>query len=236
MRFVADFLGNHRMLQRTGRPQWRVVRGGSRNYLGPLVEPFRDRLRLGCPVRRVLRTEDGVRVATDAGEESFDEVVIAGHADQALRMLADPSDAEREVLGAFPYQENAVTLHADPSVLPRRRRAWGSWNFHRPAEERDRTTVTYCMNLLQSLRTETVFNVTLNEEEAIDPARVLRRLVYSHPVYARGRAAAQARHGELIRARRTSFCGAYFGYGFHEDGVRSARKVAEAFGRSLSDA
>jgi uncharacterized protein len=235
MRFVVDFLANHRMLKRTGRPQWRVVRGGSRNYLVPLVRPFRDRLRLRCPVRRVLRTDDGVRIATDAGEEVFDEAVIACHADQALRMLGDPSAAERKVLGAFPYLDNTVTLHTDPAVLPRRRRAWGSWNFHRPAEERDRTTVTYCMTILQSLATETVFNVTLNEDEAIDPSRVLRRFAYAHPVYSRGRAAAQARHGELIRARRTSFCGAYFGYGFHEDGVRSARRVAEAFGRSLDD-
>ncbi len=232
MRFVVEFLAHHRMLRRSGRPQWQVVRGGSRTYVTPLTAPFADRVRLRCPVRRLRRTAEAV-VVTAERDEAFDEAVVACHADEALALLADPSEAERGILSAFPYQENETVLHTDASLLPRPRRVWGAWNFHRPAGERDRATVTYHMNLLQSLDADVPLNVTLNETDAVDSSKVLGRFVYHHPLYAPGRAAAQARHAEILRVRRTSFCGAWLGYGFHEDGVRSAVRVAEAFGAGM---
>ena len=184
---------------------------------------FRAGLRLRCPVRRVRRDADGVHIASATGEETFDHVVLACHGDQALALLSDPSAAERELLGAFPYQRNEAVLHTDTSVLPRRRRAWASWNYHVPADDPDQATVTYNMNCLQGLDAPETFCVTLNDDGAVDPARVIRRMTYHHP----------GRHHELIDVNRTSFCGAYWGYGFHEDGVRSALAVARAFGRSL---
>jgi len=235
IRFVVEFLANHSMLQANGRPTWRVVRGGSWKYVEKLTAPFRDRVRLQCPVHAVERRPDGVQVAYQGGSESFDEVVFSCHSDQALRMLrADSSPQERTLLQAFPYQANAAVLHTDPSVLPKRRKAWASWNYHVPEHDRDSVSVTYNMNILQSLRSSSVFNVTLNETDSIAPERVLGRYSYEHPVFTSSRSAAQQRHGEVIRNNRTSFCGAYWGYGFHEDGVRTALAVGAAYGEVLS--
>ncbi len=168
---------------------------------------------------------------TSRGEsERFDEVVIATHADQALGMLADASDREHELLGAFPYQANEAVLHTDRSLLPRRRRAWASWNYHLLDEPSSLPTVTYHMNRLQSLRADREFCVTLNRTAAIDPAHVIRRIPYAHPVYTAAGVQAQARHGEISGQRRTHFCGAYWGWGFHEDGVKSGARVAERLG------
>ena len=232
MRFVIEFMRNHALLQVSGQPVWRVVRGGSRTYVDALLARFGGTLLLKTPVRAVQRFADRV-VVTDAfgHAASFDQVVLACHADQALRLLADPSVAEREVLGAFSYQRNDVLLHTDISVLPRRRRAWASWNYHVPAEERDAVSVTYDMNRLQRLHAPVQFNVTLNDTGLVHPDCVLGHFTYDHPVFMPGREAAQRRHPELIGVNRTSFCGAYWGYGFHEDGVRSGLAVAEALRR-----
>ncbi len=229
--FLAEFLDNHGALQIFGRPRWRSIAGGSRRYVEALVAPFRHRIRVATPVRSIRRGLDRVDVATDAGTESFDEVVVAVHSDQALAMLADPSVTEREVLGAIPYQRNEVALHTDTSVLPRRRRAWASWNFHLPAEgeaggEEERTTVTYDMNILQRLEADREFLVTLNRTDAIDPERIIRTMSYSHPVYTDGTVRAQARWEHVSGRNRTHYCGAYWGWGFHEDGVRSALRVS----------
>ena len=193
--------------------------------------PFAGRVRAGSPVRSVERTPLGVAVAWDGGHETFDEVVMAVHSDTALGMLADPSAAEREVLGAIPYQPNEVVLHTDTSLMPRRRRAWASWNFHLPAEgeahgEEERTTVTYDMNILQRLEADREFLVTLNRTDAIDPERIIRTMSYSHPVYTDGTVRAQARWEHVSGRNRTHYCGAYWGWGFHEDGVRSALRVS----------
>lgn len=229
IRFVADFLHNHTMLQYAGRPIWRTIKGGSKQYIAPLVHPFRDRIRLNTPVQQVRRLEDRVEISTKtAGHESFDHVILACHADSSLALLADASPVERELLLAFPYQANEAILHTDVSVLPRRRRAWASWNYHIPKEESDQVSVTYNMNMLQSLTSKNTFCVTLNHEGAIDPARILRRIHYHHPIYTTRRAAAQLRHHEVININRTSMCGAYWGYGFHEDGVKSGLAVAKA--------
>jgi predicted NAD/FAD-binding protein len=229
IRFVVDFLDNHRMLDVNGRPTWRVVTGGSQRYVEAMTRGFRNRIHLRTPVRGVRRRPDGVDIETARrGVETFDQVIIACHSDQALRMLADPTPTERELLGAFPYQRNEAVLHTDTSALPRARRAWAAWNYRVPARDRDAVVVTYNMNILQGLRSKHTYCVTLNDTERIDPDAILRTFIYDHPVYTSGRADAQRRHGEVIGVNRTSFCGAYWGYGFHEDGVRSALAVCEA--------
>jgi predicted NAD/FAD-binding protein len=167
------------------------------------------------------------------GPEPFDEVIVAAHSDQALAMLADPSPEEAEVLGAIPYQPNDVVLHTDSSQLPRRRRARASWNFHLQDEPADRATVTYHMNRLQSLGAAPDFCVTLNRTEAIDPESVIGAREFSHPVFTHAALAAQRRWGEVSGVRRTHYCGAYWGFGFHEDGVQSGLRVCERFGASL---
>jgi uncharacterized protein len=231
---LAEFFHNHGMFGFTRRPDWRAVAGGSSTYVERLTAPMRDRLRLSCPVVRIERHADQVEVKpAGGGPESFDEVIVAAHSDQALAMLADPSPAESEVLGAIPYQPNDVVLHSDASLLPRRRRAWASWNFHLQEEPADRATVTYHMNRLQSLDAERDFCVTLNRTEAIDPERVIGAREFSHPVFTHRALAAQRRWGEVSGVRRTHYCGAYWGYGFHEDGVQSGLRVCERFGASL---
>jgi predicted NAD/FAD-binding protein len=225
--FMAEFFENHGMYSLRDRPRWRTVSGGSRSYVEAITAPWRDRVRTGAPVRRIERLADGVRIEADGCEsEEFDQVVVATHSDQALAMLADPSEAEREVLGAIPYQRNEAVLHTDASLMPRRRAAWSSWNFHLTPEPATGTTVTYWMNNLQRLRTRQQYFVTLNRSEEIDPAKVIRKIAYDHPVYTKEGIAAQARHAEISNpTRRTHYCGAYWGWGFHEDGVVSANRA-----------
>jgi predicted NAD/FAD-binding protein len=223
-RFLAEFFDNHGMLGITGRPRWRTIKGGSRRYVEKLIAPLR--VRLDTPVRSIERHDDHVTV----DGERFDEVVIAAHADQALSMLADPSDREHEILGAFPYQANEAVLHTDRALLPRRRRAWASWNYHLLEEPSGLPTVTYHMNRLQNLQAREELCVTLNRTAAIDPAKVVKRVAYAHPVYTKAGVAAQARHHEISGRERTHYCGAYWGWGFHEDGVTSAVRVAERLG------
>jgi predicted NAD/FAD-binding protein len=226
--FMAEFFDNHGMFSLRDRPRWRTVQGGSRSYVKAITAPWRDRIRLRAPVRSIERLEEGVGIVAEGCEsEEFDEVVIAAHSDQALAMLADPSEAEREILGAIPYQRNEAVLHTDTSLLPRRRTAWASWNFHLTEPASERTTVTYWMNNLQGLRADREFLLTLNHIEAIDPAKVLRRFTYEHPVYTAEGVAAQSQHGEISGVRRTHYCGAYWGWGFHEDGVLSAIRACE---------
>jgi predicted NAD/FAD-binding protein len=229
--FMAEFFGNHGMYSLRDRPHWRTVEGGSSFYARAIVAPWRDRVRTAAPVRRIERLPDEVRIEADGCEtESFDRVVIAVHSDQALRMLADPSAAEREVLGAIPYQPNEAVLHTDAALMPRRRAAWSSWNFHLGEEPPARTTVTYWMNHLQRLRSRRQYFLTLNRPAEIDPAKVLRRFTYDHPVYTAAGVAAQARRAEVSGVRRTHYCGAWWGWGFHEDGVVSGLQACEELG------
>ncbi len=234
-RFLAEFFQNHGMLGLRDRPEWRTVKGGSARYVEALTRPFGDRIRLNAPVQAIERHDDHVTVTPRGGEaERFDEVVVATHSDQALSMLADPSDREHELLGAIPYQPNEAVLHTDRAMLPRRRRAWASWNYHLLQQPPGKSTVTYHMNRLQSLESDTQFCVTLNRTEAIDPAAVIRRIEYAHPVYTAAGEAAHKRHHEISGAHsRTHYCGAYWGWGFHEDGLVSGLRVAERFGASL---
>ncbi|HTL15015.1 MAG TPA: FAD-dependent oxidoreductase [Thermomonas sp.] len=228
--YLVRFMANHHMLQLAGRPPWRVVRGGSRSYVDAMAARWDVRVRLSTPVRGVTRDPHGVSVRCDAGSERFDQVVLACHSDQALALLEDPAPAEREVLGAIAYQPNDTVLHTDASLLPRRRKAWAAWNAYLPADPARACTVSYCMNQLQGLAVETPLVVTLNRSEAIDPAKVLVRRAYQHPVYTHAAVAAQARKPEIQGVRRTWYAGAYWGWGFHEDGIRSGVEVARALG------
>ena len=232
-RYFIRFFHNHGMLSVDDRPQWRVIRGGSRSYVEPLTAPFRERIHLNTPVVRIVRDEQGVTVQTATGNESrFDAVVLACHSDQALAMLDEPTHVEREILGAIPYQENETILHTDASVLPRARRAWAAWNYHIPREARDRVAVTYDMNILQGLEAPETFCVSLNYRDRIDPDRILKRLTYHHPAYTPAGIAAQARHAEISGVNRTYYAGAYWGFGFHEDGVKSGLRVVEQIERA----
>jgi predicted NAD/FAD-binding protein len=228
-RFLVEFFANHGMLGLRDRPQWRTVKGGSARYVESLTKPWRDRLRLETPVQAIHRAGDHVTVRTRSGEaERFDEVVIATHSDQALALLGDATDREHELLGAIPYQPNEAVLHTDATLLPRRRRAWASWNYHLLADPPGKTVVTYHMNRLQALHTDTQFCVTLNRTHAIDPDRIIRKIAYAHPVYTAQGERAQRRHDEISgRHTRTHYCGAYWGWGFHEDGVKSGIRAVE---------
>ncbi|WPU56354.1 FAD-dependent oxidoreductase [Stenotrophomonas acidaminiphila] len=229
-RYLVQFMANHQMLQVSGRPQWRVVRGGSARYVDALRARWTVQERLACPVRAIHRHGDRVRVDSAAGSEVFDQVVLACHSDQALALLADASDNEQAILGAIGYQPNEVVLHTDASLLPRRRKAWAAWNAFVPGDADAPCTVSYCMNLLQGLDAPEPLVVTLNRSEAVDPARVLRRLAYQHPVYTPQSVAAQQRRAVIQGQNRTWFAGAYWGWGFHEDGMRSAVDVAAGLG------
>jgi predicted NAD/FAD-binding protein len=230
-KFLAEFFDNHGMLAIRGRPQWRTVVGGSHSYVKALVRDTHARIELNAPIKTVTRYDDHVLVTPVGGTpQRFDEVVFACHSDQALKLLADPTPLEREILGALPYQPNEAVLHTDASLLPRRRRAWASWNYHLLDEAPAKTTVTYHMNRLQSLEADREFCVTLNHTAAINPASIIKTVQYSHPVFTEAGRVAQTRHKEISGENRTHYAGAYWSWGFHEDGVASAVRVAERLG------
>jgi predicted NAD/FAD-binding protein len=234
LRFPAQqlvrFMANHQMLDAGTRPAWRVVQGGSTRYVEALQRHWQVQVRLDSPVLQVRRGPDHVQVATAGGEERFDQLLLACHSDQALALLADPSDAEREVLGALRYQRNDTVLHTDARLLPRQRKAWAAWNAYIPPEPGAHCTVSYCMNLLQSLDAPEPLVVTLNRTQDIDPAKILARIDYAHPLQDHASVAAQARRAEINGVGRTWYAGAYWGYGFHEDGLRSGVEVARSLG------
>jgi predicted NAD/FAD-binding protein len=235
VRFLAEFFANHGMLGFRDRPRWSTVTGGAARYVAALSAPFRERIRLRTPVQAIARHPGEVEIHAAGGEpERYDQVVIAVHSDQALALLRDPSARESELLGAIPYQRNEAVLHTDSSLLPRRRAARAAWNIHLQAEPKPQSTVTYYMNHLQRLPAEVDFCVTLNRTEAIDPAKIIRTIPYSHPVYTAGGVAAQSEHAAISGlAGRTHYCGAYWGWGFHEDGVLSALRACAPFGVTL---
>ena len=226
LQLFIRFFRNHGLLSVTNRPQWRVIEGGSREYLAPLTAGFSHRIHTNSPVRSVRRLTIGVELSFDKEKKFYDAVVFACHSDQALALLADPSPAENEILAAIPYQKNEVVLHTDTRLLPRNRRAWASWNYHRIGPDQA-STLTYNMNILQGLDAAETFCVTLNQSESINPHKILGRFTYSHPVFTVEGARAQQRWEE-VNGGDTWFCGAYWRNGFHEDGVDSAIRVAES--------
>ncbi|MEZ6210246.1 MAG: FAD-dependent oxidoreductase [Phycisphaerales bacterium] len=232
--FLLRFFDNHGMLDLRERPAWRTIRGGSRAYIDAIMDSVKCATRIGQAVTSVTRLPDAVSVATDGGQDYFDEVIFATHSNQTLRLLTDATHEEREILGAMPYQANHAVLHTDDSVLPRRRHCWAAWNYRIDGDSSRPVTVTYNMSILQGLGTRTPLCVTLNDPDAIDPACVLASFNYDHPLYTLEGDRARTRWAQISsRERRTHFCGAYWGNGFHEDGVVSALRVCRAFGVEL---
>ena len=228
-RFFVRFLHNHGMLTVDDRPTWLTVKGGSARYVEKLVAPFRDRIRLRTPVESIRRLPGGVLLkAREEAPARYDAVFLACHSDQALRLLADPTPAERSVLGAIGYSANEAVLHTDERLLPRSRRAWAAWNYHRLPQDGGPVALTYNMNILQRLDTLRPLLVTLNRADGIRPASVLRRMTYHHPLFTPAAVNAQSRQGELD-SDRTFYCGAYWRFGFHEDGVWSAMEALRHF-------
>jgi uncharacterized protein len=226
--FLAEFFDNHGMLGFRDRPRWQTVVGGAHRYVQALSRPFADRIRLACPVGALRRDADSVMLRmSDGNIERFDEVIVACHADQALALLEDPTTVEREILASFPYQPNEAVLHTDSSLLPRRAAARQAWNYHLFAQPRPLSTVTYYCNHLQRLDAPEDFCVSLNMTDRIDPTRIIAAFASAHPVFTRAGVAAQARWSEISGGRRTRYCGAYWGWGFHEDGVVSALRAVE---------
>lgn len=235
VKFLVRFFANHGLLQLKDRPTWRVIKGGSREYVEKLVAGHRDRIRLNSPVKSIRRIDDRVELrSTTGGREIFDYVFVACHSDQALAMLEDPTPEELNVLGAIKYQHNEAILHTDESLMPVRRRAWAAWNYHIPQDSARHVAVTYNMNILQGLTARKQYLVTLNNDRHIDPGKIIRKVQYEHPVYSREAIAAQQRQAALNRGR-TFYCGAYWRNGFHEDGVVSALNALEHFKERLTD-
>ncbi len=227
---LLRFLDHHGLLGLGNRPQWRTVVGGSRRYVRAIAERFAGEIRMGCPVERLERTEAGVLVTTPGGSERFDRVVLAVHSDQALEMLSDASPTEKEVLGAVRYRSNRAVLHTDSSVLPPRRRAWAAWNYERSTDGDMR--VTYDLTTLQRLPGAHRYLVTLNDVERIDERAVIAEFDYAHPLFDHAAIEAQTRFEEIDGVDRVHYCGAWWGYGFHEDGLASALRVVGRIRRS----
>lgn len=229
--FFVRFFHNHGLLTVTQQPQWYTIKGGSHHYLQPLTQKYKDSIYTNCPVLNVKRNTDSVLVTTSLfGEQVFDEVIFACHSDQALKLLADPSPSEYDILAAIPYQSNQVVLHSDLRLLPKLRRAWASWNYILLNHGEDNVALTYNMNILQKLNSATTFCVTVNPGASIDPQKIYGEYHYSHPMFTRDSVNAQERWAEISGINHTHFCGAYWRNGFHEDGVVSAIRVAEMLG------
>jgi len=236
LEFFLRFFRNHGLLSVNNRPQWRVVEGGSREYLRPLCQRFEDRIHTASAVTHINRDPRGVDLSLRDGRSfRFDQVVIATHSDQALNMLADASQEERAILGALPYQDNEVVLHTDVRLLPRNRKTWSSWNY-RLGVDSGRAVVTYNMNILQGLNAPETFCVTLNDTASINPNRVLGTFNYAHPVFSLEGIKAQQRWQDINGSRNTWYCGAYWHNGFHEDGVVSALRVADGINQAVKAA
>ena len=229
VKYLIRFFYNHGLLKIFNRPQWYVIKGGSKEYVDAITRGHRHAIRLDTAVNSISRSDTGVIIKTSVDQESFDYVFLACHSDQALSLLANPRELEREVLGAITYQKNDAVLHTDTSLLPKNRRAWAAWNYHRLEREQDQVAMTYNMNILQNFSCETQFCVTLNNTSAVDPSKIIAKMRYEHPVYTPESVAAQGRQREINGQDRIYFCGAYWRYGFHEDGVASAMSALDDF-------
>ncbi len=235
-RFFVQFFHHHGLLNITDRPQWYVIPNGSRSYLAPLTKSFADNIHLNADIKTITRENDKVQLHFQNGSvEEFDEVVIACHSDQALALLGDASKQEQQVLSAIPYSENSVILHTDIKLLPKRKKAWASWNYQLSTDRSKPASVTYNMNILQGLDSEHTFCVTLNQKQAIDSRKILREFTYHHPVFSVESLQAQTQRNSICGLRHTHFAGAYWYSGFHEDGVRSGVDVAGRFSCYLNE-
>jgi uncharacterized protein len=235
LQFFVKFFRNHGLLNLKDRPQWRVIKGGSSAYIAPLTAPYKDRIRLNTPIYGVDRNITGsyVTLETKEGKETFDHVIFACHSNQALDCLNDANALETEILRAIPYSNNEVVLHTDDSVLPKTKRCWSSWNVAL-GDKNEIPRLSYNMNILQGIKSELTYCVTLNDTHAIDPNKIIGVYHYEHPIFTRKGVAAQARWSEINGKNNTWFCGAYWRNGFHEDGVWSARRVCEKIQQNTS--
>jgi predicted NAD/FAD-binding protein len=228
--FFIRFFHNHGMLSVDDRPTWYVIKGGSKEYVKKLVAPFKNKIHTNTAVKSVRRLPHGVEILLNDGKRQlFDQVFIATHSDQALQLLQDASDEEKRVLGSIPYQKNEAVLHTDCNLLPKRKLAWAAWNYHILPQAQDRVALTYNMNILQGLQSDSTFCVTLNNSHAIDENKIIKRIEYAHPVFTPEGVQAQQRQAEINGVNRTYFCGAYWRFGFHEDGVWSAMNALQHF-------
>jgi len=234
--FYIRFFQNHGLLQINNRPQWRVIKDGSKSYIEKIKLGFEKQIKLSAPVKKIIRYKDEVEIFFGKNGEcsnKFDKVIIATHSDQALQMLEEPSAKEKEILGSLPYQENEALLHTDESILPRNKQTWSSWNYLLNENKKAPVTLTYSMNILQSLTARTHFLVTLNSSNNIDPNKILKKLIYQHPLYTVEGVRLQKEKHLISGKNNTFYCGAYWGNGFHEDGVVSALDVCKFFGKAL---
>ncbi len=231
--FFIRFFHNHGMLSVDDRPTWYVIQGGSKEYVGKLTTAFRDHIRTDSLVESISRNRAFVSVKVqNQPPERFDSIFIATHSDEALQLLSDATPLEQDVLRPMAYQENEAVLHTDEAMLPIRRRAWAAWNYHIPAHQQNRVAVTYNLNILQNIQAPVQFCVTLNNSRGISPSKIIKRMIYYHPVFTTESVLAQQRQAEINGINRTYFCGAYWRYGFHEDGVVSAFNALEHFRRT----
>ena len=229
VKYFARFFENHGLLNVVNRPQWYTIPGGSQEYVKKLSSPFIENVRLNTPVLGISRKPNFVEIISVAGKEHFDEVVIACHSNQALQLLQDATIQEKEILGSIQYQRNEAVLHKDISLLPNRKKAWASWNYHLDHTQQERVAVTYNMNILQHIQSPPNLLVTLNRTERIYPDKILSKIYYEHPVYNEASVKAQKRHSEISGINNTHFCGAYWRNGFHEDGVVSTINMLKSF-------
>ncbi|GAA6170963.1 FAD-dependent oxidoreductase [Colwellia sp. KU-HH00111] len=234
-RFFVQFFHNHGLLNIADRPQWYVIPKGSRSYLTPLCKPFEHNIKLNADITAITRENDKVSIHFNQGaSEVFDEVVLACHSDQALALLSDASHDEKALLSAMPYSENSVILHTDQRLLPERTKAWASWNYQLSNDRSKAASVTYNMNILQGIKSDDTFCVTLNQKDAIAPEHILREFTYHHPIFSSDSIKAQQQRNRICGVNHTHFAGAYWYNGFHEDGARSAIDVAKRFGCYLA--
>ena len=232
LRFYLNFFKNHGFLSVDERPQWRVIKNGSKSYIPKLISGIEDRIFLQCPVNSVERRESKVIVNSGRGKEEFDGVIFCCHSDQALKILDKPTAAESQILGAIPYQDNTAILHSDENVLPRRPLARAAWNYHLNESVSDLASLTYNMNILQSLQCKKSYNVSLNYHN-IDESKIIRRIKYQHPVFTLEGIKAQQRYKEINALNNCFYAGAYWRYGFHEDGVVSALRAVASVREKL---
>lgn len=230
LEFFIRFFKNHGLLNVVNRPQWRVIQGGSSTYIAPLIKCFENKIKLNSPVLNIIRHTSNVEIITNTGSNFYDDVVIACHSDQALAMLGDPTLGELSTLSAITYQKNDVVMHTDTRLLPRRKATWSSWNYLLQSNNQQPPILTYSMNILQGIKSDVEFCVTLNATDKIDPQKILGQYEYAHPVFSQSAMQAQAKWQSINGVHRTWFCGAYWFNGFHEDGVNSALRVVNAMG------
>ena len=229
-KFFIRFFHNHGLLKVTNRPQWWVIKNGSKQYVKKIIKPFENNIVLNCKINSISRSNEKVTIKFDKSEKIFDAVVIATHSDQALELLSDSTNAENQILGSIKYQKNSALIHTDKSILPKRRIAWSSWNYLLNKSRDNLVTLTYNMNILQTLKSKKVYCVTLNNITSIDESKIIKKIIYHHPLFDLESVKAQNQKNKICGSNNTYFCGAYWGYGFHEDGVNSALDVCKKFG------